>query len=70
MIDGYDREYLSMLGFKVMSRFGRLASADANDDNKSLDRRDVVFFRWCCKRGSLLSRLVSGECVTIRDITE
>ncbi|MFM7981845.1 MAG: hypothetical protein ACKPKO_21255, partial [Candidatus Fonsibacter sp.] len=66
-IDGYDRQYLTDLGFRVKSKYDVLASADG--DNSVINRNSAVFVHCCCESGNLLSRPVSDDRVTRVDIT-
>ncbi|MFM7979460.1 MAG: hypothetical protein ACKPKO_09110, partial [Candidatus Fonsibacter sp.] len=50
-IDGYDRQYLTDLGFHVKSKYDVLASAD--DRESVINRNDAVFVHCCCENGNL-----------------
>ena len=71
-IDGFDKQYLAMLGFSLRSFKGQLAVADVADksttDRSVLSDDKVTFIHCCCEKGNLLSRPTEGKDMKVVDI--
>ena len=53
VIDGFDKQYLTMFGFSLKSEKDQLALADAaggRRNDRSVTADDVVFVLCCCKK--------------------
>ena len=71
-IDGFDKQYLAMLGFSLRSAKDQLAVADvagkSSKDRSVLSGDKVTFIHGCCEKGNLLSRPTEGKDTKIVDI--
>ena len=73
-IDGFDKQYLSMLGFSLRTTKDQSAVADVdkivtNDQSVSSDEQ-ATFIHCCCEKESLLSRPTEGKDMKIIDIVK
>ena len=64
-IDGFDKQYLAMLGFSLRSAKDQLVVADVAEtaikDRSFLSDDKVIFVHCCFERGNILSRPTEGK---------
>ena len=72
-LDGFDKQYLDMLGYSLKSVEKQLDLVDGpprHQKGRSVKTDDVVFVHCCCEQGNLLSKPVEGQGLKVIDITK
>ena len=73
-IDGFDKQYLAMLGFSLRSAKDQLVVVDVADksgkDRSVVTDDKVTFVHCCCEKGNILSKPIEGKGVKVTDITK